>query len=165
MTIRKLQPKRATPEATRHKVLNNAHFNINQFPILNEIDPDSFKAITKNFTARGSNKPIATVVWYLTLIKMRRQFNSKSIDFPVVFDSPNNVETDDLKTHDLLQYILDENKDGGQLVLSSLGFNADKFSTVKPINIINLENDKYHLLDELSYKKYFQLLSELCDAE
>lgn len=132
---------------------------------LNEIDPDSFKSITKNFTASGSNKPIATVVWYLTLITMRRLFNKEAIDFPVVFDSPNNAETDDTKRHDLLQYILDESDDGGQLILSSIGFEACRFKSVKPINVINLDNEKYHLLEENAYVEYYWLLNELCDAE
>lgn len=42
------------------------------------------------------------------MIKMRNQFNSAAIDFPVVSDSPNNAETDDMKRHSLIQYILDE---------------------------------------------------------
>lgn len=131
---------------------------------LNEIDPDSFKSITKNFTASGSNKPIATVVWYLALTKMRKQFNAEAIDFPIVFDSPNNAETDDMKRHDLLQYILDEAGSGGQLILSSIGFEPNKFTTVNQINVIILDNEKYHLLDEEAYDQYYSLLKEFCDA-
>ena len=132
---------------------------------LNEIEPDSFKSITKNFVASGSNKPISTVVWYLTLIELRKQFNPDAIAFPVVFDSPNNAETDDVKRHDLLQYILTENSSEGQLILSSIGFEADKFTCTKPINVITLDNGKYHLLNEKTYEKYYPLLCKLCDAE
>jgi hypothetical protein len=132
---------------------------------LNEINPDSFKSLTKNFTASGSNKPIATVVWYLTLIKLRKQFNASAIEFPVVFDSPNNAETDDIKRYNLLQYILNEFNNSGQLILSSIGFEADKFSCDKAINVIPLENEKYHLLREQTYTQYYNLLSELCDAK
>lgn len=153
----------------RKKVINEKYYTFllsayTKFG-LNEINTDCFKAITNSFMASGSNKPIATVIWYLTLIKMRRQFNTNAIDFPVVFDSPNNAETDDIKRHDLLQYILDEYNENSQLVLSSIGFVSDKFSAPKPINVITLENEKYHLLDESTYEKYFHFLSELCDAE
>lgn len=91
----------------KKKVINDKYYSLlitarTKFG-LNEIEPDSFKTIKKNFTASGSNKPIATVVWYLTMIKMRKQFNSTAIDFPVVFDSPNNAETDDMKRHNLIQ--------------------------------------------------------------
>lgn len=153
----------------KKKVINDKYYSLlvtarTKFG-LNEIEPNSFKTITKNFTASGSNKPIATVVWYLTMIKMRKQFNSTAIDFPVVFDSPNNAETDDMKRHSLIQYILDEVGKDGQLILSSIGFEANKFSSEQTINVISLENGKYHLLDEDSYEKYYSLLSELCDAE
>lgn len=118
---------------------------------LNEIDPDSFKCITQNFTASGSKKPIATVVWYLTMIKLRKPFNPDAIVFPVVFDSLNNAETDDVKRHDWIQYILDEADDGGQFILSSIGFETLNFTSDKSINVISLENGKYHLLDEEVY--------------
>lgn len=95
---------------------------------------------------------------------MRKQFNPAAIDFPVVFDSPNNAETDDVKRHDLLQYILDQSGDEGQLILSSIGFEADKFKTFNPVNVITLNNEKYHLLNESTYEKYYALLNELCDA-
>ena len=42
---------------------------------------------------------------------------------------------------------------------------SEKFTADKPINVIPLENGKYHLLDESSYPKYYSLLNELCDAE
>ena len=58
-----------------------------------------------------------------------------------------------------------EYNENSQLVLSSIGFVSDKFSAPKPINVITLENEKYHLLDESTYEKYFHFLSELCDAE
>lgn len=132
---------------------------------LNEIDPDSFKSITKNFSASGSNKPIATVVWYLTLIKLRKEFNPYAIDFPVVFDSPNNTETDDIKRHQLLQYILDELDPSGQLILSSIGFEIDSFKSQTPINLITLKNQKYQLLRKSTFDRYYPLLCELCDAE
>lgn len=132
---------------------------------LNEIDPDSFKSITKNFSASGSNKPIATVVWYLTLIRLRKEFNPYAIDFPVVFDSPNNAETDDIKRHHLLQYILDELDSSGQLILSSIGFEVDSFKSQTPINLITLKNKKYQLLNKSTFNRYYLLLCELCDAE
>ena len=132
---------------------------------LNEIDPDNFKTITKTFTASGSNKPIATVIWYMTLIALRKEFNSSAIKFPVVFDSPNNAETDDTKRHDLLQFILDSATNDEQLILSSIGFEKDKFNCNYDINVMLLENEKYHLLDERSYKQYYNILVDFCDAE
>jgi hypothetical protein len=129
---------------------------------LNEIEPDKFKKMTTNFNASGSNKNIATVIWFLTVLSLRREFNPDAIEFPVVFDSPNNVETDNVKKHDLLQYILD-NTVSSQMILSSIGFVPSEFSH-DDINLITLDNEKYHLLDSNSYEKYSPLLTELCDA-
>lgn len=131
---------------------------------LNEIDPDKFKKLTNNFTASGSNKNIATIIWFLTILTLRREFNPEVIEFPAVFDSPNNVETDNVKKHTLLQYIL-ENTKTSQLIISSIGFEAADFSDIQNINVIKMENEKYHLLEEESYKEYLDLLNELCDAE
>ena len=131
---------------------------------LNEIEPEKFKKLTNNFTASGSNKNIATVIWYLAILNLRREFNPDAIEFPVVFDSPNNVETDNVKKHALLQYILDNASDS-QIILSSIGFNASEFSCAGNINVITLENAKYSLLDEEAYLENEQLLNELCDAE
>ena len=131
---------------------------------LNEIEPEKFKKLTNTGTASGSNKNIATVIWYLAILNLRREFNPISIEFPVVFDSPNNVETDNVKKHALLQYILDNAADS-QFILSSIGFNASEFSYAGSINVINLENAKYSLLDEKAYLENEQLLNELCDAE
>ncbi len=131
---------------------------------LNEINPDNFKSIKTNFTASGSNKNIATVIWYITVMKLRKEFNPEVIEFPAVFDSPNNVETDNVKKHDLLQYIIENLLDIPQLIISSIGFDASEFSIGAPINVITLANDKYHLLDAASYEENLELLNELCNA-
>lgn len=130
---------------------------------LNELSPDSFKKITSSVNASGSNKNIATIVWYITILELRKMFNKEAIEFPVVFDSPNNVETDNQKKYGLVQYITNK-CDSGQLILSLLGFNEKDIEPDKQVHIITLTNDKYKLLDSESYELYKDLLDELCDA-
>ena len=130
---------------------------------LNELSPDSFKKITNSVNASGSNKNIATIVWYITILELRKMFNKDAIEFPVVFDSPNNVETDNQKKYGLVQYIINK-CDSGQLILSLLGFNEKDIEPDKQVHIITLTNDKYKLLDSESYELYKDLLDELCDA-
>lgn len=158
--IKKYNQKKKAIEEKYYELLITARSKFG----LNEIQPEKFKKLTNNFSASGSNKPIATVIWYLAIINLRSEFNSKAIKFPVVFDSPNNVETDNVKKHSLLAYIL-ENFTDAQLILSSIGFSAKEFSNIKNINVITLENDKYMLLDDESYEKYEELMNELCDAK
>ncbi|MEL7657596.1 MAG: hypothetical protein AAGU75_17010, partial [Bacillota bacterium] len=64
---------------------------------LDGIKPKTFENIQNSFSSGGSNNPIATIVWYVNLLKLKHEFNPDAIDFPVVLDSPNNAETDQEK--------------------------------------------------------------------
>ena len=132
---------------------------------LSEIDEKKFENITRNFTASGSNKPIATVMWYLNLIKLKNEFNPKAIKFPIVFDSPNNAETDDMKKHELLSYLLENATEENQLIISAIGFDKYAFSKTNKCKVITLTNDKYSLLNESEFEKHRSLLFELCNKQ
>lgn len=132
---------------------------------MNEIDMDKIKSVMSEFKASGSNKNIATVIWYLLLIRLRSKFNPDAIKYPIVFDSLNNTETDDEKRDALIQYVLDKTKDEPQAIYTFIGFDKDKFNEEGTLNIIELENEKYELLVHEIYVKYSELLDELCDAD
>ncbi|HDN2359805.1 TPA: hypothetical protein P1J34_002577, partial [Clostridioides difficile] len=112
---------------------------------LEEIDENKIKNIKNNFIARGSNRAITTIMWYLTLLAVKYEFNENAIKFPLILDSPNNVESDEIKEESLFKYIFKNTKTDTQLILSSLGFNEMQFSEFKFDNIIKLENSKYNL--------------------
>jgi len=132
---------------------------------LDEIDPDKFKKISTNFKASGSNKYIATVIWYFTVIQIRNEFNSTAIQYPIVLDSPNNVEADDEKESSFIEYLLANSGLSSQFIMSGIGFDTAGFRATsnKSMNIIVLTNDKYHLLQEEDYINYSPLMNELCD--
>ncbi len=147
------------------KTINNLYYTLllndkTEFG-LSEIDDKRFENIRRTFTASGSNKPIATVMWYSNLIKLKNQFNPSAIKFPVVFDSPNNAETDDIKRHELLAYLLNNATEYNQLIISSIGFDVNNFIRGKDCNIIELTNNKYQLLIHDEYELYCDLLFEL----
>lgn len=131
---------------------------------LYEIDDKKLKDINKNFVASGSNKNIATIIWYMTLLELRNEFNKDAIMFPVLFDSPNNVETDDQKKHDLLQFIIDS-VTYTQLIFSSIGFNPVEFENLQNYNLIKLENNKRSLLDTETFTQYYDFMKGLCLAD
>ena len=156
---------------TRKKAINDRYYELlisakNRFG-LDEVNPDKFKNISLNFSASGSNKYIATVIWYFTIVKIRNEFNKNAIQFPLVLDSPLNVEADDVKEEAFLEYLLSNCTLSPQFIMSGIGFDTDDFRkiTSKKMNIISLENDKYHLLQEEDYLLYSNLMNELCDAE
>ena len=130
---------------------------------VNELIPENFKKLTNSVKASGSNKNVVTIMWYMAILELRSKFNKDAIKYPIVFDSINNVETDDEKRYGLFQYVVDK-AENEQLVLSLLGYEENDIQTNRPIKIIRLTNDKYHLLDEISYKENGWLLEEMCDA-
>jgi hypothetical protein len=128
---------------------------------LEEIDAKDFEKITNSFVAGGSNKPISTVIWYTNLIKLKNQFNPDAINFPVVFDSPNNAETDKTKRVRVYEYLAKNIDDKNQLILSGIGINSDDFDGVQFDKVIYLDNAKYELLCEEDYKNNIKILIEL----
>lgn len=133
----------------------------NQFN-LEEIKDKSFEKITNSFKGGGSNKPIATVIWYINLLKLRKEFNPSAINFPVVFDSPNNAETDLEKKGQLYKYIVENTPKDNQLIVSGIGYENEQTFGIAFDKVIRLDNEKYNLLCDEDYNTYSSILSELC---
>ncbi|PHH97029.1 cytoplasmic protein [Fusobacterium nucleatum] len=131
---------------------------------LNELSSEDYKKLSKNFCAGGSNKPLSTVIWYLTLNVLKEKYNSNTIKFPMIFDSPNNAETDQEKKEAIVQYILDESSNFEQLIISAIGFSTDKYKVKFDLNIKVLKNEKYGLLNKESYNKNYEILRYMNDA-
>jgi hypothetical protein len=127
---------------------------------LEEIDPKSLEKITSTFTADGSNKPIATVMWYINLIKVKGIFAPDSIRFPIVFDSPNNVETDTTKRLKVFRYLCERVGNDTQLIVSGLGYSEEAYEGVSFDKVITLDNDKYSLLCERDYIENLALFED-----
>lgn len=133
---------------------------------LDEIPEEKLKSVTTNFEASGSDKCIATVIWYLTIIKLRNEFNPNAIQFPIIFDSPNNVENDDEKTDVLIKYLLENAGLSPQFIISGIGLDTDDFrKTVGDANVVTLTTPKFQLLQKNEFIQYESLLSEFCAAE
>jgi hypothetical protein len=147
--------KNANNKYYNHLILSKNYFG------LEEIDDTKFESIKSNFTAGGSNKPIATIIWYLALLKVKYQFNGDVIKFPIVLDSPNNVESDIDKKHRLLSFILNNYDSNSQLLLSTLGFKESDYEDVNIDKVITLENPKYHLLNDTDYNQNKYILERI----
>lgn len=128
---------------------------------LEEINPNKLKKITSVYEAGGSNKPITTVMWYMNLIRIKNEFNKDAISFPIVFDSPNNAETDFDKKIEVYKYLIDNVESNNQLIVSGIGYGEDGFTDLGFDNVIHLENEKYKLLCEKDFNENHELLDEL----
>ena len=109
-------------------------------------------------------RQLSTVIWYLTLNDLKHEFNPSGTTFPMVFDSPNNAETDQLKKHALVQYILDSSNKFNQTIISAIGFKEEDYTINTKINIEILNNEKYSLLNKKTYDENFEILMRMNDA-
>lgn len=130
---------------------------------LEEINNNRFKEIKLNFEARGSNKPISTIIWYFNLIKVKDELNKNAIKFPLVLDSPNNGELDDNKKTALFKYIFTNSISDTQLIVSTLGFNELDYEGIKIDNVIKLKNEKYHILNNEDFEENKDILKILLE--
>lgn len=126
---------------------------------LEEIQRDKLKGIDGAFNARGSNISITTIIWFYNLLKVKYELNPNAIHFPIVLDSPNNVELEDDKLQALFDFIFNNIKPGTQLIVSTLGFNPKAHPNVEFDKIINLETRKYHLLNEQDFEENKEILN------
>lgn len=82
----------------------------------------------------------------------------------MVFDSPNNAETDQEKKHALVQYILDSSNQFNQTIISAIGFKKEDYDIESEIKIELLTNEKYSLLNKKAFEENYEILMRMNDA-
>jgi Membrane-bound metallopeptidase len=127
---------------------------------LKEIDDKKLENIKSVFSAGGSSITLATIMWHFTLLKLKDKFNPNAIKFPIILDSPNNVETDLERKTKMFNYIFNEKGDDVQLIISALGFHEEENPHLEINNMIVLENESYQLLDSLEFEENQEMLNE-----
>jgi len=134
---------------------------------LEEIGSDKIKNIRQNYEARGSNKAISTIIWYFNLLRIKIKLNENTIRFPLVLDSPNNVESDETKEQALFELIFTNisNHVQSQLILSTLGFDKRNYSNVQFGRVIELTNEKYQVLNHSDYENNKILLERIFEGK
>jgi hypothetical protein len=125
---------------------------------LKEISTKKVEKINSSFNARGSNIPISTIIWYFNLLKVKFELNPNAIRFPLLLDSPNNVESDEEKETALFNFIFKNNNPNTQLIVSTLGFKEEEYEDIKFDKVTNLEVRKYSLLNKEEYDQNKKLL-------
>lgn len=119
---------------------------------LKSIDKTKIKNVKSRISAGGSNAPLATLAWYLTLLELKKEFNEQLVELPVVLDSPLNIEADDEKYYRQYSLIFRTFTYQGQMIVSGLNL-ADSEVVPRNANIIILDNEKYHLLNKEDYSE------------
>ncbi|WP_217283028.1 hypothetical protein [Paenibacillus alginolyticus] len=134
---------------------------------LEEIGSEKIKNIKQNYEARGSNKAISTIIWYFNLLRIKNTLNKETIRFPLVLDSPNNVESDETKEYALFNLVFSNINEHiqSQLILSTLGFDKTKYPNVQIGKIIELSNEKYQVLNHADYEENKKLLERIFEGK
>lgn len=128
---------------------------------LKEITTNNIKKIDSSFDITGSMRPLSTIAWYLTLLKIKNKFNPNSIKFPIVLDSPNNAELDDDNIAKTFKYILDNIDSETQVIISTIEFKKEQYSDYNIKNVIELKNEAYKLLTEKYYNDTISFYKKL----
>jgi len=157
LELSKYETKKKQINADYYKLLSSAKAAFG----LSEINNTRFENIKFNFKAGGSNKPIATVIWYITLTKLKNKYNPTAIKFPLVFDSPNNAEMDDEKRKELLAHLIKNSTNNNQMIISAIGFQPEQFISSVEMSVTLLNNEKYQLLCTTDFEANKKLLFDL----
>jgi len=161
----KLNRKELTKYNNRSKQLDNDYLKlIDDYKVkysLKELDNMNISSVCSSVELHGSSKCLITVIWFSILLQLKDKYNPNAIKFPRVFDSPNNIEADDQTLEAVMDFLLLNKTMNNQLIVSTLGFEKIKHRYSEDINIIELDNEKYKLLNENDYNKYYKYLFKL----
>lgn len=161
----KLNRKELTKYNNRSKQLDKDYLKlIDDYKVkysLKELDNMNISSVCSSVELHGSSKCLITVIWFSILLQLKDKYNPNAIKFPRVFDSPNNTEADDQTLEAVMDFLLLNKNMNNQLIVSTLGFEKIKHRYSEDINIIELDNEKYKLLNENDYNKYYKYLFKL----
>lgn len=98
----------------------------------------------------GAYGPRCKISQMLAFAKMQKLNQPNIISFPLVIDSPNSFEQDDFHIESILETLLNWNETSNQVIVSSIeGLEVAK--NIDNVNIIELDNEKNHLLSNHLY--------------
>lgn len=111
----------------------------------------------KTISISGAYGPRCKISQMLAFAKTQKEHQPNIISFPFVIDSPNSVEQDSFHIGSILETLLNWSETSNQVIISSIeGIEIAK--AIDNINIIELDNEKNHLL---SNHLYYELENEI----
>ena len=101
----------------------------------------------------GAYGPRCKISQVLAFIETQSKYQPSIISFPIVIDSPNSVEQDKNHIKSLIQTLLKWDVTSNQIIVSSIE-GIDLAKEITGVNIIELDNEPNHLLNENEYKTF-----------
>lgn len=100
----------------------------------------------------GAYGPRCKISQMLAFAKTQKRHQPNIISFPFVIDSPNSVEQDHFHIETILETLLNWNETSNQVIISSIE-GIDIAKAIDNVNIIELDNEKNHLLSNSCYNE------------
>ncbi len=122
---------------------------------------DKISKVDQKFRVSGNHVMITTVAWLCSLLKTKYKFNSNSVVLPLVYDNPNNANFDISNDYMIFKLLFDNLPQNGQIITSCVGFDNKKYEENYDLNIIQLDNNRYELLNKDDYDTCLRKLNEL----
>lgn len=112
-----------------------------------DINENQITNPTKKFSVDGTFVNLALIVWLTNLLKVREQFYINRVDFPVIYDNPDNACLTEENAKIIFDYIFENLGDTYQIITSTIGFDKNKYKN-REINVIKLEGQRELLKSE-----------------
>ncbi len=150
LTLKDLEDKkRAELIRSKYRILMRENLDLLN---LKNVKNTTFQKIDSKLSESGSKTPRELMAYYYSILQVMREFSTSSY-CPIVIDSPNQQAQDPENLPKLLNFIIDKQPEGSQLVLSieedhGIDYQGD---------IIRL-TEKSKLLQPENYQEHFEYL-------
>ncbi len=112
---------------------------------------NTIKSADEKFNVSGTVNNVAKMIWLSALLQTRYDKNQSFPVFPLVIDTPNNADFDEENSNKIFDIVFSMKKDDNQIITSLVGFDKEQFPDYANINVIYLNNEQRHLLNEQDF--------------
>ncbi|MPN21632.1 hypothetical protein SDC9_169012 [bioreactor metagenome] len=110
--------------------------------------------------ASGAYGPRCKVSQILAFVKTKAELSAKTISFPIIIDSPNTLEQDDIHLDAILRKLFSWSETDNQIIIASL-VGREIAESISGVNVIALDNQPNHVMNNVDYDKYFDEISQM----
>ncbi len=108
-----------------------------------------------------SDNYVLVVIWMNIINHLKKELNPTGVFFPIVIDNPTDRDFSNDNKNLVLKYAFDLVNYNSQVIVSKTSFGNETLPNDININIINLVNEQYNLLNENDFDEAYNYLVKL----
>jgi hypothetical protein len=124
----------------------------------NQVEGDSEPGVFLD--ASGAYGPRCKVSQVLAFVKAKAEISGDTISFPIVIDSPNTLEQDDIHLETILLKLFSWAETDNQIIIASL-VGKEIAAYMPDVNIIELDNEPNHVMSNACYEDNVDEISDI----